>query len=66
MVCWVVLLIGSIFMSGGQHFNVVCCFIDLDEVRGRDGEVVNDICLVVSEEVGYEGMLIVGVCVEFG
>ncbi len=66
---WVVrwwLWIGSVFMSGGQHFNVVGCFIDLDEVGERDGEVVNDICLMVSEEVSYKGMLIVGICVKFG
>ena len=47
-------------------FNVVGCFVDLDEVRERDGEVLNDICLVVGEEVGYESVFVVGVCVEFG
>ncbi len=57
---------GIIFMSGWQHFNVVGCFVDLDEVRERDGEVLNDISLVVGEEVGYEGVFVVGVCVEFG
>ena len=60
------LWMGIIFMRGGQHFNVVGCFIDLNEVRERDGEVLNDICLVVGEEVGYKGVLIVGVCVDFG
>ena len=66
---WVVgwwLWIGSAFMSGGQRFNVVSCFIDLDEVGERDGEVVNDICLMVSEEVSYEGMFVGDVGVDFG